>query len=77
MHCDGYNVSQERFIEVWNSSRSYEEVAAALRMPMAAVVSREADYRAEGVKMKDLLNVTELRLLVQTLNRELLGQQNT
>lgn len=72
-----YDVSPERFVEVWEKSKSSDEAAEILGMPKPIMHVRAAGYRALGVKLKEMprpkkkLNVEGLNELIASL-----GPQN-
>lgn len=49
-----YNVSAERFIEVWQTSESAQEVADKLGMPKPIVLARASNYRSDGIPLKSM-----------------------
>ena len=73
-----YDVSAERFVEVWQRSHSVDEVAATLKMPKPIVLARKSNYTKMGVLLKKILrknahrglDVDRLNALIQQLASE-------
>jgi hypothetical protein len=63
-----YNVTPEKFIEVWQTSSSADEVASKLGMPKPIVHARASNYRALGVALKSMPRPKKSRLDVRELN---------
>jgi len=73
-----YDVSAERFIEVWQRSHSVDEVAETLKMPKPIVLARKSNYTKIGILLKKMprknqergLDVARLNALIQRLDAE-------
>lgn len=68
-----YDVSPEKFVEVWQASEDADEVAQKLAMPKAVVLARASSYRQMGVKLKKLersLNVDKLNNIIEEINKK-------
>jgi hypothetical protein len=63
-----YNVSSEKFVEVWQASASAAEVSEKLGMPKNIVLARSATYRKAGVVIKKMPRQNPRRLDVAGLN---------
>lgn len=59
----------ERFIEVWQTSDSVQEVSDRLKMPKPIVLARASNYRAAGVNLKDMKRAAKKALDVAGLNK--------
>jgi hypothetical protein len=67
-----YTCSPERFVEIWERSRTSDEAAKELGMPKAIAHARASAYRAEGIKLTKMprrkrLDVEGLNRLVETI----------
>jgi hypothetical protein len=69
-----YNCSPERFVEVWERSRTSDAAAKQLGMPKSIAHARASSYRAQGIKLKRMprrgprpLDVEGLNRLVETI----------
>ena len=70
-----YECTPEKFVEVWQSSDSVEEVSRRLSMSAAICHDRASKYRRKGVKLKSMprkagrkgLDVEGLNRLIQQL----------
>jgi hypothetical protein len=63
-----YDVSPERFVEVWEKSKSSDEAAEELHMPKSILHARASGYRAQGINLKRMPRKSR-RLDVEGLNR--------
>ena len=78
-----YDVSPEKFIQVWQQSTSVDEVAIALGMPKPIILARKSNYTARGIKLKKMprkstdrgLDVNGLNAMIEELDRS--GQNPT
>jgi hypothetical protein len=66
-----YDVSPQRFVEVWQTSGSADEVAERLDMPKPIVHARASNYRSLGVKLKKMPRSSKLKLNVEALNQQI------
>lgn len=64
-----YDVSPEKFIEVWQTSSSADEVSRKLGMPKPIVHARASSYRQNGIKLKKMPRSSSRSLDVDALNR--------
>jgi hypothetical protein len=64
-----YGVSAERFVEVWQTSNSAQEVADRTGMPLPIVHARASGYRKQGVKLKKMPRAHGRQLDIEALNR--------
>ncbi len=71
-----YDVSPERFVEVFSTSASAAEAAAKLGMPRGILAARASGYRRRGIKLRHMprckrpLNVDALNTLIARLGDE-------
>jgi hypothetical protein len=70
-----YDVTPEKFITVWQTSESADEVAEKLKMPKPIVLARASGYRRGGLKLKKMprrpgkgLDIERLNRLIEELN---------
>jgi hypothetical protein len=63
-----YDVPPDRFVEVWEKSRTSDEAAQELGMPKSILHARASGYRAQGIKLKKMRRCRK-RLDVDGLNR--------
>lgn len=69
-----YDVTPERFIEVWQQASSADEAAKILGMPKPIVHARASTYRSNGIKLKKMprpkkgLDVERLNRLIEVIN---------
>jgi len=66
-----YNVSDEQFVEAWQTSRSAAACAEKLGMPKNIVLARSAVYRKRGIQLKKMERKNPRRLDVDKLNRKI------
>lgn len=66
-----YGVPPERFVEVWETSESAQEVADRLKMPKPIVLARASTYRHAGVQLKKMRRTTGRGLNVAKLNNQI------
>jgi hypothetical protein len=64
-----YDVPPEKFIEVWQTSNSADEVSQRLGMPKPIVHARASNYRQLGIKLKKMPRTPRHKLDVAHLNR--------
>jgi hypothetical protein len=64
-----YGVSAERFVEVWQTSNSAQEVRDRTGMPLPIVHARASGYRKQGVKLKKMPRTHGRQLDIEALNR--------
>ena len=64
-----YNVTPEKFIEVWESSETAQEVADRLGMPKPIVLARASTYRSLKIKLKKMKRESKRALNVDECNR--------
>jgi hypothetical protein len=72
-----YGVTPQRFVKVWQTSSTAEEVARRLNMPKSIVHARASNYRQQGIKLKKLarsskgLDVDGLNRLIEEIDASL------
>lgn len=49
-----YNVSQDDFVRIWNSSPTVKSVSEKTGMPKPIAMARASNYRGRGVTMKPM-----------------------
>ncbi len=64
-----YNLTQEEFIRVWETSNSADEVSKKTKMPKPIVLARVSNYRAAGINLKKMPRPPGRSLDVEGLNR--------
>lgn len=47
-----YKITPEKFVAIWQSSKTIDEAAKRLKMPKAIACSRASYYRKMGIKLK-------------------------
>jgi hypothetical protein len=71
-----YEVTPERFIEVWQTSKNAREAAEILGMPKGILFARASGYRSQGINLRKMprqsrrLNVEQLNQLIDKLATE-------
>jgi hypothetical protein len=64
-----YGVSAEKFVTVWQTSDSAQEVSKKLEMPLPIVHARASGYRKQGVKLKKMPRTHGRQLDIEALNK--------
>jgi hypothetical protein len=65
-----FNVTPMKFIEAYETSETYAEVAAKLGIPLRIVHARVSNYRRAGVKLKQMGKRSN-KVDVETLNKRI------
>jgi hypothetical protein len=71
-----YDITPERFIQVWQTSKNASEAAELLGMPKAIMFARASAYREQGIKLKKMprksrrLDIERLNGLIEKLASE-------
>lgn len=71
-----YNVSPEKFIEVWETSETAQEVADRLGMPRPIALARASFYRKNGIPLSPMGQGHARELDRETLTAIALKYQN-
>jgi hypothetical protein len=79
-----WNVSQEDFVRIWQSSANLDEFHKRTHMPKHIASARAAAYRDAGVKLKHMrrdtkrsIKVKDLNKIIQGINKELGIEDNS
>lgn len=64
-----YEITPEKFVEIWSRAESAEEAAEEMGMPLPIVLARVSNYRKKGVRLKKMPRKNSRRVDVDHLNK--------